>query len=144
MFCSALYFFMPNLVKLMAQNEDLLLETTSYVQIEIFGLLLESLNGFLLIPLEFLKMKKALLSCLVIKLFLTVIFDLVFLSELSFSLQLGVNGVAYCNIIAGLVNILVWEFFLFLEIKPTRDQLLGGCSFSWLKTWFRLGFFFWP
>ena len=139
--CGILYACIPYLVNLMAQNQDLVVETTEYVRIEIFSFFLVSLNGFLLIPIELMMMKRAIISCLLVKVVLTVIFDLTFLSNLSFSLNLGVNGVAYSNIITGFVNMIVVVIFLIRAHGPSWQQFQQHWDFVWLKTWLRLGMF---
>ena len=81
-------------------------------------------------------MKKAILSCLMVKVILSIILDLTFLSNFSFSLQLGVNGVAYSNIITGFVNAILGVLFLVTKLSPSLQHLKKLWEFAWLKTWF--------
>lgn len=85
----ALFAAAPALVKAMAQSPDLIEVTTDYIRIEIFGLFVESINGFLIIPVKLMKLNKVLLISLVLKLILTISLDILLLSPLSFSFQLG-------------------------------------------------------
>ena len=81
-------------------------------RIENFGFIFKSLNSFLLIPVEFLQMNKLILTTLAVKMILTVLLDVLFLSELNISLKLGVNGVAYSNICTESVNTILVSLFL--------------------------------
>jgi len=139
--CGILYIIIPSLVQLMAQNQDLATETTEYVRIEIFSFFFTSVNGFLMIPVELLMMKRAILSCLLLKVILTIILDVTFLSDLGFSLNLGVNGVAYSNIITGFVNMIFISIFLIRSLCPSWQGFNQKWDFAWLKTWLHLGFF---
>ena len=49
-------------------------------------------------------MNRTIACCLLLKMILTIVLDVTFLSELHFSLQLGVEGVAYTNIITEAAN----------------------------------------
>ena len=60
-----------------------------------FGYIFSSLNSFLLIFIELSNMKRAIWTCLLLKLVLTIVLDVTFLSSLSFSLQLGVKAWVY-------------------------------------------------
>ena len=120
--CGILYICMPFLVDLMAQNQDLGIETTEYVRIEIFSFFLDSLNEFIVIPIKLRKMNSAIVSCLFVKFALTIILDLTFLSNLGFSLNLGINGVAYSSIITSFVTIVINISFLVRAYKPAWQQ----------------------
>ena len=139
--CGVLYVSIPSLVHLMAQNQALIAETTEYVRIEIFSFFFNSLNDFLMIPVELMMMKRAIIICLLVKVVLTIILDLTFLSDLGFSLNLGVNGVAYSNIITGFVNMVLISTFLIRAHSPSWNELKKNWNFAWLKTWLRLGLF---
>ena len=84
-------------------------------------------------------MKRAIWTCLLLKLSLTIGLDVTFLSSLPFSLQLGVQGVAYTNIITEATNTLVYTVFI---VSATRsDMSTRKWSFGWTREWFRVGFF---
>ena len=133
-----LYFLMPTFVDLMAQNTDLFHQTVSYVRLEVFGFIFTSLNSFLLIPVELLQMKTVILVSLVFKMIFTVILDFFFLSSYDFSLQLGVDGIAYSNICTGVLNTLLLIIFLGVKLQGCWSSSM---SFSWVTEWFRVGLF---
>ena len=84
-------------------------------------------------------MKRAIWTCLLLKLSLTIGLDVTFLSSLPFSLQLGVQGVAYTNIITEATNTLVYTFFIVFATRS--DMTRRKWSFGWTREWFRVGFF---
>ena len=133
-----LYFLMPTFVDLMAQNTDLFHQTVSYVRLEVFGFIFTSLNSFLMIPVELLQMKTVILVSLVFKMIFTVILDFFFLSSYDFSLQLGVDGIAYSNICTGVLNTLLLIIFLGVKLQGCWSSSM---SFSWVTEWFRVGLF---
>ena len=69
---------------------------------------------------------------------LSVVFDTFFLSSLSFSLKLGVNGVAYTNIIVNLILAVVLVVILRRNEVPLfgRGFKLDG---SWFADWIKVG-----
>ena len=78
----------------------------------------------MLIFVELRNMKLAIWTCLLLKLALTITLDVTFLSSLTFSLQLGVQGVAYTNIITEATNTVVYTLFI---LSATRNDM----SMNW-------------
>lgn len=81
--------------------------------------------------------EKKLLAVLCIQTVLTVMSDTFFVSTLPFSLELGVNGIAYGNI---MVNVLL----LFILIRYLINEGLNIFSvrklgFNWMKEWLTVG-----
>ena len=103
-----------------------------------FAYIFSSLNSFLLIFIELSNMKRAIWTCLLLKLVLTIVLDVTFLSSLSFSLQLGVKGAAYTNIITEATNSLVYILFM---LSALRNDWSPNWNFDWIREWFRVGFF---
>ena len=73
---STLYIAAPTLVKAMAQSPDLLEVTTDYIRVEIFGFFVQSVNDFLIIPVQLMKLNKVLLISLLLKMILTISLDI--------------------------------------------------------------------
>ena len=82
-------------------------------------------------------MKRTLACCLLLKMVLTIVLDVTFLSNFSFSLQLGVDGVAYSNIMTEAGSCLMVSCLLFSRLRPHRT----GTSFHWIKTWLLTGLY---
>ena len=136
-----LYLLAPSLVQAMAQDSNLREATTRYIRLEIFGLFLESINSFLTIPLQLLDMSGALLYCLLLKFSLTIFLDLTFLSSLPFSLQLGVQGIAYSSLLTSLATSLLLLLLLCRRLHISLPNLAQPFSFLWLRHWLTLGLY---
>ena len=139
--CGILYASIPSLAIMMAQHQDLVIQTTEYVRIEIFSFFLESINDFLMIPMKLLIMNREISCCLIVKVALTIILDITFLSDLGYSLNIGVNGVAYSNILTSFVNMILIIIFLIRTLCDSWQQFKCKLDFGWLRTWLHLGFF---
>ena len=133
-----LYVSMPYLVTMMAQDSDLFDQTVSYIRKELVGQIFSSVNSFLLIPVQLMLMNRTIACCLLLKMILTIVLDVTFLSELHFSLQLGVDGVAYTNIITEAANCLLMASLLFRELRPhCRTEM----RFHWMVSWLHKGLY---
>lgn len=86
------------LLRWMATSPDIIDASVSYIRIEsvsnIFGLL----SSFTLVVLVTLGREKFLYLFTGVRLVLSVLFDTLLISNFSFSLRLGMNGIGYCNI----------------------------------------------
>ena len=109
----------------------------SCFRIEVFGFIFFSMNKFLLIPIELLLMNKVIIASLVLKFILTVLLDFTFLSDFDFSLKLGVNGVAFSNIITEGANTILMAIFI---IRTLRNDWSEDWNYKWVQDWFRIGF----
>jgi Na+-driven multidrug efflux pump len=112
--------------------------TVSYIRYESIAIMLSALVRLFTIVFVLIKREKILLLILAIQLFFTVLFDGWFISQLSFSLNLGVNGIAYANIIVNLILIVASLIILNREqVKLfSRDFRI---DFVWLKDWLKIG-----
>ena len=83
-------------------------------------------------------MNRTIACCLLLKMVLTIVLDVMFLSNLDFSLQLGVDGVAYSNMITEAANCLLMACLLFRELRPHwRTEM----RFQWMMTWLHKGLY---
>ena len=130
--------FAQPLVVFMAQKTELVDATVSYIRLEAIALVLAAVVRFFTLVLLTLKRDVNLFIVLVIQLVLSVVFDSLFLSPLSFSLQLGVNGIAITNIIVNMILIIV----LVMMVRRENVALFGSgfkIDVQWLKDWLRVG-----
>ena len=83
-------------------------------------------------------MNKTIACCLLLKMILNIVLDVTFLSSLTFSLQLGVDGVAYTNIITEAATLVMICSLLFIRLRPHwRSEM----SFQWMVTWLNKGLY---
>jgi len=135
-----LIIFTRPLVVLMAQNTNLIEATVSYVRIESVAALFSTLTRFIVLVLVTMKKPDYMYYLLGVQMFMSIILDTFLVSSLSFSLNIGVNGIAITNII---VNITMLALAILL-LKRENIQILfnkNKPSFNWLKEWFDVGKF---
>ena len=129
--------FAEPLVLSMGQTESQLTMTVSYIRLESVALLLSSAYAVVMVILTLQSCKRLMYQLLAIKTVLIVTLDSVLVSQMPFSFQLGVIGVAWSNII---VNGLL----LFVSLGwLRRSGLKIGVSFhwhrqSWIKEWMQI------
>ena len=130
-----IFIFARPLVLMMAQNQKLVDATTSYIRLETIAFIFSTMVKFILVVLTLIKKSKLIYYVLLTQMILTIILDTFLLSQLSFSLKLGVNGIAITNI---LVNALLLMVSLVL-LKKNNINVFSKkkIDFSWIKQWFR-------
>ena len=134
-----IFVFSKGLIVFMAQNVDMLEETVKYVRLETVAALFSTLTKFMLLVLITLKKDNYMYIVLVIQMLLSVVFDTFFVSNLSISLQLGVNGIALTNIIVNVILLII----VFILVRRENIKILKKTklSFSWMKVWFHVGLY---
>jgi Na+-driven multidrug efflux pump len=130
--------FARPMVVFMAQRSDLIGATITYIRLEAIALVFVAVVRYFTLILIILKRGIYLVVVLGLQAAMSVVLDTLFISALPFSLQFGVNGIAYTNIIVNGVLIAVLLFML-------RRESVGlfGKDFTfdtaWLSDWFRIG-----
>ena len=104
--------FAGNLVTAMKQQADLYAQTTTYIKLESFANIAIVLFHLVIVAHTSLENYKSIFAITTIKMFLTIILDILFVSQYSISLNLGVNGIAYNNIISNLISVIIALFLL--------------------------------
>ena len=129
--------FAVPLIKLMAQDNTLIAETALYIRLETIAAIFMTLVKFSLVTLVVINKDKYLYYLLGLQMVLTVLIDVFFVSGLSFSLNLGVNGIALSNIIVNsLLMVLVYFVLKKEEINVFSKEKL---SFTWIKDLTKIG-----
>ena len=121
----------------MAANGDIIDASATYIRIESVANIFGMLCSFTLVALVTLNREKYLYILTAARLVLCLVFDTALVSSLPFSLQLGVNGIGYSNI---LVNGLLFAVSVYLLQKEgiciMENEKL---SFSWMKDFVKIG-----
>jgi Na+-driven multidrug efflux pump len=132
-----LIIFAREFVYLMAQDTKLIDASVHYIRLETIAALLSTLFRFMLVVLIVMKKDKYMYVTLVIQMLLSILLDAFLISNLSFSLKIGVNGVAISNIIVNFSNLFICVMLLLKEkIYIFQKKKL---SFTWVKEWFKIG-----
>jgi Na+-driven multidrug efflux pump len=126
------------LVSGMAQGKEIIHATVDYIRLETVAIMLSSIYRFAMVVFIVLQRDKLIYILLTVQMLFTVLFDSLFISELSVSLHLGVNGVAFSNIIVNAVLIAL-SFYLFHRLGIRIFCSIKKSSLAWIKEWIRLG-----
>lgn len=132
-----LILFVNPLLNLMATQNEMKIAAASYIRIESVANIFSMMITFLIVVFTTIGKQKYLYVLLIFKLTLTLIFDTFFVSTLSFSLNLGVNGIAISNIITNLLALVLAIFLL------NREKIMFFGSedfdFKWFKELWKVG-----
>ena len=130
--------FANPLVRFMAQNVTLVDETVTYIRLETLANVFSTLTQFITMALITMKREKVLYIILGVQMVLTILLDTFFISQLPFSLNLGVNGIAFTNIIVNVVVLVVAFIILNAQGIPVFSKKLP-LQFVWMKKWGKVG-----
>lgn len=121
----------------MAADKEILDASASYIRIQSVASVFQILCSFTLVALVTLNKEKFIYILTAARLALCLVFDTFFVSSLSVSLNLGVNGIGYSNII---VNIILFAVSAFLLSKENvRIFSKRKLSFLWMREFFKIG-----
>lgn len=124
-------FFTKPLLLLLSTNNEIVDIASTYIKLESFAYIFSIMSSTLLIGLITRANKFSLFNFIILKAILIVLFDLIFVSNYSFSFKFGIIGVAYTNI---LINFLMVAFAIYLFSKDNIHILKKRkLSFKWLK-----------
>jgi Na+-driven multidrug efflux pump len=140
-FSTVLFIFSEGIVTSMAQNTNLISGTVSYIRYELIGVLFANLVKFFMVILILKEYKKDIYILLIIQMIFTILLDSLFISELKFSMLLGVNGIAYTNIIVNAMMLVYVVFRVFSYYEISFKKYFNQLDFSWLKEWAKIGSF---
>ena len=134
---AAIVCFARPLLSLMATDTSLIAASTAYIRIESVANVFSILTQFALVALVTINKSKYLYILTLAKLLLCLICDTLLVSSLPISLNLGVNGIGYSNIIVNLV--LLAASLALLSKENVRVFGKGRLSFSWAREFARVG-----
>lgn len=129
--------FTKQILNLMATNVSYIEESISYIRLETIAYIFNVSYSFVLIVLISIGKSKYLYIITFFKLILCIVFDLFFISNFTFSLNLFVNGIAISNIFSNLVLLIISICILYKEeINIFINRKL---NFSWFKELYKIG-----
>ncbi len=129
--------FAKPLLSLMATDASIINASAAYIRIESVANIFLVLTQFTLVALVTINKSKYLYILTVARLILSLVCDTFLVSPLPISLNLGVNGIGYSNI---LVNTILLCLSLLLLSKEKVDIFEKAIlSFSWTKEFIKIG-----
>ena len=134
---SFIIIFANPLLKVMATDPTIIDDSTSYIRIEAIANIFGILSQLVLVGLITLGKDKQVYLLTGVKLILCLVLDLFLVSSLSFSANLGVNGIGITNII---VNAIIFITTLILLTRSgvnifNKEKL----DFKWAKEFIKIG-----
>ena len=129
--------FTKPLLSLMATDSSILDASTAYIRIESVANIFLIHTQFTLVTLISINKRKYLYILTLARLVLSIICDTFLVSSLPMSLNLGVNGIGYSNIIVNLV--LLCLSLLLLSKEDVNVFKKVKLSFAWAKEFIKIG-----
>ena len=129
--------FAEILLSFMATDVSILSASATYIRIECVANIFLILTQFALVALVTIDKRKYLYALTVTRMILCVILDTFFVSSLKISLNLGVNGIGYSNIIVNVALLVISIFLLSKEgiILFAKKRF----NFGWTKEFLKVG-----
>jgi Na+-driven multidrug efflux pump len=129
--------FAKPLLSLMATDLSIIDASATYIRIESVANIFLILSQFVLVVLITINKSKYLYILTVARLLLSLLCDTFLVSNLPISLNLGVNGIGYSNIIVNIVLLIISLMLLAREnIKVFNKEKL---NFAWTREFIKIG-----
>ena len=129
--------FAEPMLRLMATDISIIDASASYIRIESIANVFYILTQFTLVALVSINKSKYLYALTGARLVLCLVSDTFLVSTMPISANLGVNGIAYSNIIVNAVLLIV--SLLLLEKEEIEVFAKQRLDFKWMKEFFKVG-----
>lgn len=134
-----LFIYSQNIVIFMEQSEQIVERTTQYIRLETVAIMFATLVKYMTVIIISLNKDKYIYGFLAVQMILSIFLDSVFFGPFEFSLNMGVIGIAWTNIIVNVAILLA----TYISIRQYGLKLLSvnQMSFTWIKEWWTTGVF---
>ena len=134
---AVVFIFAEQLLALMAADETIIAASAAYIRIESIANVFSVLAQFALVALVSVNRSRYIYMLTGARLVLSLVLDTFLVSTLPVSMNLGVNGIGYSNII---VNILLLAVsLLLLHKEDVKVFTVEKLDFSWMKDFLKIG-----
>ncbi len=131
--------FAQPLVTWMAQHPAQISVTVEYIRLEMIAATLLNAVRFLTIFFVLVDWRRVIYSVLAIQVLVSVSMDAILLSQFEFSFQIGVNGIAYSNMLAGVATLGYALLTVKKRYNVTRTDFNAKPDFAWMREWWNVG-----
>jgi hypothetical protein len=138
-FTALIAVFAQPLVTWMAQDPEQVPATVEYIRLEMIAATLLNAVRFLTIFFVLLDWRRVIYTVLAIQVLVSVSMDALLLSQFDFSFQVGVNGIAYSNMLASVATLAYALWAVKVRYNVTRADLDARPDFSWMREWWQVG-----
>ena len=134
---AVIFVFAEKLLTLMAADESIIAASATYIRIESIANVFSILAQFALVALVSVNRSRYIYILTGARLVLSLVFDTFLVSALPVSLNLGVNGIGYSNIIVNALLLAV--SFLLLNREGVRVFSKEKLEFGWMYEFVKIG-----
>jgi hypothetical protein len=138
-FTGLIALFAEPLVRAMAQSPEQIPATVDYIRLEMIAATLLNAVRFLTIFFVLQDWRRVIYGVLGIQVLVSVTMDALLLSQFDFSLQIGVNGIAYSNMVASVATLAYALWVVKRRYRVTRADINARPDFAWMREWFHVG-----
>jgi len=131
--------FAKQLVTAMAQNPDTIDATTVYIRFEMLAAIFMGPVKFMIVVFILLNYRVHIYVLLLIQMILSIVLDSILLSELEFSMNLGVNGIAYSNIIVYSIMLSYIMYIFCKNYEISINDFKTNYDYGWVSGWVKVG-----
>ena len=136
-FSAVIICFTRQLLSLMATDKAIMDASATYIRIESVANIFLILSQFALVALITINKSKYIYILTIARLILSLVCDTFLVSTLPISLNLGVNGIGYSNIV---VNVILFLVSLTLLAKENINVFSKGqLNFAWVREFIKIG-----
>ena len=129
------------LVQVMGQRKDLECTTVDYIRLQLCGIVAAGLGKYFMLLLVVMEENKHLLVALTIQMLFSVLFDIILVSQLSISWNLGIMGIAISTVATAIIVLAYTLIICWRKVGMKCSDICSKCDFSWFKRWTRVGVF---
>ena len=131
--------FAPQMVIAMKQDIALQVKTVEYIRLESVAIFISGIYVFCNLLFLLKNRQRILYGLLAMQAVLTILCDTFFVSQFTFSLQMGIVGIAFSNIIVNFLLVITSVVCIrHIGLLSSCEQKVSG-NYEWLKEWFRIG-----
>lgn len=131
--------YTENLVVAMQQQKELFDATVDYIRLESLAIFISSIYAFFSLVLVLKNEKKTMYKLLSIQVLLMILCDSLLVSQLPFSRNFGVNGVAFSNIIVNSILATVTTIYFVKSGLFSSSSKKHARQSAWIKEWVKIG-----
>lgn len=111
-----LFVYSQNIVIFMEQSRQIVEETTQYIRLETIAIMFATLVKYMTVVIVSLNKDKYIYGLLAVQMTLSILLDSVFFGPFEFSLDMGVIGIAWTNIIVNIAILLATYILSLIHI----------------------------
>ena len=136
---AVLFIYSQSIVIFMEQSKQTVEQTTQYIRLETVAIMFATLVKYMTVVIISLNKYKYIYGLLTVQMMLSILLDSVFFGPFSFSMSVGVIGIAWTNIIVNIAILLCT--YIFIRQYGLKFLSVDQMSFRWMKEWWTTGVF---